>query len=174
MKIIGIALVGFFLILCTILVFGEQAQAYDPRAEVPGATITGIILDANGDSIPNATVKLFLDGRLFDIPGNPQQSSQNAGEYGSIGRYQFMRLPYDQYLIAAEAPDASGKIHRSNLTVNVNANTMTADIVISDLVNAMNETSSPSSPLNSSFCSAGLVLPLLGICTLMISRKKAG
>jgi hypothetical protein len=168
------------MIISSIPVFNGIAQAYDPRAEVPGATITGLILDANGNNIPNATVKLLLDGQLFDIPRNPQQSNSDniTDQYGTVGRYQFMRLPYGQYLIVAEMPDASGTVHRSNLSVNVNANTVTADIVLADLVNVATGTPSP---LQASSvppptpprepCGLGLVIPIIGISVLMIRNK---
>jgi hypothetical protein len=180
LKINRIAVVMVILFLgCMTPVFNGPAQAYDPRAEVPGATITGIILDANGNNIPNATVRLFLDGQLFDVPRNPQQSNAIAGSSVSVGRYQFMRLPYGQYLIVAEVPDASGNVHRSNLTVNVNAITMTADLVLADLVVAgpgtpgLSAPATPvSSPTHTPVCSIGLLLPVLGICVLMIGKKK--
>ena len=79
--------VAILLILCMIPVSNERAQAYDPRAEVPGATITGVILDANGNNVPNATVKLLMDGQLFDLPEILTQSNMIADPNSSIGRY---------------------------------------------------------------------------------------
>ena len=88
-----------------------------------------------------------------------------------------MRLPYGQYLIVAEIPDAAGNVHHSNLTVNVNANTMTADIVISDLVVAAagkpDQSATAPSPANTSLCGAGLLVPVLGICVFMIGKRRS-
>jgi hypothetical protein len=159
-------------------VFCGPALAVDPRAEVPGATITGVILDASGHSIPNATVKLFLDGQLFDVPGNPQQSNDIVDPYIAPGRYLFRSLPYGQYMITAEIGDAAGMLHQTNLSVAVNATTVTADLVISDLVISPPATPSPSPvypPTVTPYrepCGLGLVFPVLGSSLFIIGRKK--
>ena len=138
MRINRVAIVLAVLIAVLLIpIFCEPVLAVYSRAEVPGATITGIILDAGGHNVPNATVRLLKDGQLFDIPGNPQQSNDIPGPYTTIGRYQFMRLPYGEYLIRAEIADAAGIVHGTNLSIAVNANTTTADIVIPDLSVAM-------------------------------------
>ena len=171
---IVLSFAGAMLVCCA------AAQAYDPRAVVPGATITGVILDANGNNIPNVTVELFLDGQMFDVPRNPQQSSTVGELYDSNGRYLFRHLPYGQYLVVAGKPDASGLVHRSNLTVNVDADTVTADIVISDLVIGVpaapvpTATSLPSPTPYRETCGLGLLLPVLGISTLIVWKGKNG
>lgn len=157
------------------------AQAIDPRAIVPGASITGIVLDAAGHNIPNATVRLFMDGQPFDINNNPQQSNAVVDPSIFIGRYQFNRLPYGTYTVIAEIKDAAGNVHEGNLSVNVSVNTVTADVVIPDLVTAGGPSPSaatltPSamatpSAASSSPGAAALIFLLLGLGVLMISKK---
>lgn len=94
---------------------------------LPWGKITGTVKDGNGNGIPNATVKLLTAGQLYASPENPQISSGR-----DIGKYSFNRIPYGQYTITAEKADASGINHQASNTVNLNADTATIDVIISD------------------------------------------
>lgn len=138
-----------------------------------------MVIDADGRYVPNATITLYFEGEVFDVPGNPQQSNAVADPHKPIGRYQFMRLPRGEYLIIAEIPDAAGTLHQSSLSVNVTANTTTADIVIPDLVPSGPAMPSPAAspsatepPISVSICSSALVLPLLGMGAVLVAQRK--
>lgn len=90
---------------------------------VPVGVITGIVRDKNGESLPNAIVKLWAGGYIYPAPENPQRTSITDS-----GKYRFYRIPYGQYRITVEATDSAGIDHGTSITVNLNTDTVAADI----------------------------------------------
>ncbi len=135
-SVIGKASMIVSIIILMFMGFTQDAQALE-------GSITGIVLDKYGNNIPNATVKLLTDGQLVDSCANPQLTNVNASSYLFIGRYQFIGIPYGQYTVTAEKHDAAGILHTANLSVNLNSGTVTADIVIPDILVTAIGTASP-------------------------------
>jgi len=168
-------------IVLAILLIISLIPTANAQAQTMNGTITGVVLDRIGRNVPNATVTLLQYGQLFATYQNPQQSNNVPDPYIAIGRYQFSKIPYGQYTIVTEKPDAAGIVHTAYLTVDLDANTTTADIVITDLVFAPMGTAIPSSspstapspsPTHTPLCTIGLIFPVLGICLLMVNKKK--
>ena len=120
-------------VLCTALIANAQTSA---------GSITGTVLDRNGNAVPGATVTLSQNGQVVAAPENPQMSVSNQ-IFGSIGRYTFNNLPYGTYTVTAAKTDAAGVVHQSTATVTLNSGTATGDVVINDLVYMAPSTATP-------------------------------
>lgn len=86
--------------------------------------IIGNVHDTNDNGEPYANVTLWQDGKIVNIPENPQQT--NDGRTSTIGNYNFMEVPPGNYIITA---DKDGK--KGSVSVDFNSNSETIDIVIS-------------------------------------------
>ncbi len=119
-----------------------------------GPPISGLVLDQDGASVPDAQVTLYNDSGPVDIVLNPQMSDNSS----STGMYEFGFVPDGNYTVTASIIDSSGVNHQGNATVILNGSDQSVMglpyfVVLSDYVleAASNATVTPTAlPMNNS------------------------
>ncbi len=93
-RFFSIALIAFLLL---------QAGGFSPIAiaqNLPLSCISGIIVDANGQAVTHASVNLYVNGKLFPSPENPQFSRSGSGVPGA---FVFYSIPQGNYELRVTA-----------------------------------------------------------------------
>ncbi len=126
--------------------------------------ISGLVLDRNGASVPDAQVTLYNAAGPVDIVNNPQRSDNSS----STGMYEFGFVPDGNYTVTASINDSSGVNHQGNTMVTIDGSVQSGIglpyyVVLSDYVleAASNVTVTPTvQPMNNSTSNATVtVLP---------------
>ena len=126
--------------------------------------ISGLVLDKNGASVPDAQVTLYNANGPVDITRNPQMSDNGS----STGMYEFGFVPDGNYTVTASINDSTGVNHQGNAMVTIDGPVQQGMglpyfVVLSDYVleAASNTTVTPTTlPMNNSTGNATVtVLP---------------
>ena len=106
----------------TILCSSATAQSYGPYS------ITGKVVDRNGNTVPGAFVELIMNGSILKIANNPQLSGDRQTK--PFGSFNFTGLAPGEYTILAEiTTPASGKFNGSK-SVSVVSRTVDANVTL--------------------------------------------
>jgi hypothetical protein len=90
---------------------------------VSQGVITGMVYDDNNVGIPDASVTLWSNGQVFNIPENPQLT--NDGRTSATGSYHFANVPNGQYTVTGEKNG-----HTASAIVTIGENGAHADLYI--------------------------------------------
>jgi hypothetical protein len=107
-----------------------QQPTYSPEQLSYTGAITGNLMTASGMKVRGVNMSLWQDGKLVNMPYNPQ-SSFERNYSGANVEYLFEHLPPGHYTVMAEY--SAGGEYNDTVTLDVGTSPMRVDIVLSQM-----------------------------------------